>query len=221
MVVVPFASQDRSRRRTPSQRVHGSVPLVIVTVDARPPPAAAISVADAPPDRIASSAHRFPAYTGCVCASMSPGATGQVGGRARPCDPVTVGEYGGVAPYLGAGPQAADVGQQHDRHEQITCPESSLAGRQAGLPALMPGSRAALSAGKSADWLPTYRFSYGNAAEGPATSPHGRPRADWRPAPGRRAYAGCPATAPAGRPHLTSSAASPAGTRAVSSAPSS
>jgi len=28
-----------------------------------------------PPDRMASSAQRFPAYTGCVCASMSPGVT--------------------------------------------------------------------------------------------------------------------------------------------------
>jgi hypothetical protein len=61
IVVVPDSSQSRSLSRTPLHRVHGSVPRVTVTVEAMPPPAAAISVADDPFDRIASSAHRFPA----------------------------------------------------------------------------------------------------------------------------------------------------------------
>jgi hypothetical protein len=41
--------------------VHGSVPLVTVTVELSPPPAEMISVFDEPPDRIASSAHLLPA----------------------------------------------------------------------------------------------------------------------------------------------------------------
>jgi len=56
IVVVPLSSQSRSRARTASHRVHGSVPRVIVTVEAIPPPAAAISMAVEPPDRMASSA---------------------------------------------------------------------------------------------------------------------------------------------------------------------
>ena len=61
IVVVPPRSQSASRARTPLHRVQGSVPRVTVTVDAIPPPAAAISFAEDPPDLMASSAQRFPA----------------------------------------------------------------------------------------------------------------------------------------------------------------
>jgi hypothetical protein len=61
IVVVPDRSQRPSRSRTPLHSVHGSVPLVIVTVDAMPPPAAEISAEVEPLDRMASSAHRLPA----------------------------------------------------------------------------------------------------------------------------------------------------------------
>ena len=75
MVVAPDRSQRPSRSRTPLHSVQGSVPLVTVTVDETPPPAAAISAADEPLDRMASSAQRLPAYTGWVWASISPGVT--------------------------------------------------------------------------------------------------------------------------------------------------
>ena len=47
--------------RTPLHSVQGSVPRVTVTVEAMPPPAAAISVGEDPPERMASSAQRLPA----------------------------------------------------------------------------------------------------------------------------------------------------------------
>ena len=74
-VVVPDRSQRPSRARTPLHSVQGSVPRVTVTVDATPPPAAAISACEEPLDRMASSAQRLPAYTGWVWASISPGVT--------------------------------------------------------------------------------------------------------------------------------------------------
>ena len=60
-VVVPDRSQRPSRRRTPLHSVQGSVPRVTVTVEFTPPPAALISAADEPLDRMASSAQRLPA----------------------------------------------------------------------------------------------------------------------------------------------------------------
>jgi hypothetical protein len=72
---VPDRSQRPSRARTPLHSVQGSVPRVTVTVDATPPPAAAISAGEEPLDRMASSAQRLPAYTGWVWASISPGVT--------------------------------------------------------------------------------------------------------------------------------------------------
>jgi hypothetical protein len=75
IVVVPERSQRLSRSRTPLHRVHGSVPLVIVTVDATPPPAAVISAGEEPLERMASSAQRLPAYTGWECESIRPGVT--------------------------------------------------------------------------------------------------------------------------------------------------
>ncbi len=60
-VVVPDRIHRLSRSRTPLHSVHGSVPLVMVTVDDTPPPAWLISCDVAPLERIASSAQRFPA----------------------------------------------------------------------------------------------------------------------------------------------------------------
>ena len=61
IVVVPDCSQQASRSRTLLHSVQGSVPLVTVTVDVMPPPAALISASDSPLDRMASSAYRLPA----------------------------------------------------------------------------------------------------------------------------------------------------------------
>ncbi len=61
MVVVPDSSHSRSRFRTPWHSVQGSVPRVTVTVEAMPPPAAAISLGEEPPVRMAISAQRLPA----------------------------------------------------------------------------------------------------------------------------------------------------------------
>ena len=61
IVVVPPRSHVASRSRTPLHRVQGSVPRVTVTVEAIPPPAAAISRSEDPLDLMAISAQRFPA----------------------------------------------------------------------------------------------------------------------------------------------------------------
>ena len=141
MVVAPDRSQRPSRSRTPLHSVQGSVPLVTVTVDEMLPPAAAISAADEPLDRMASSAHRFPAYTGWVWASISPGVTrppprfstwvhvndvvdhsgnalGQLGRGTDPGDPVVAGHDGGVAQDLRSSPQPTDIGQQPNSHRR-------------------------------------------------------------------------------------------------------
>jgi hypothetical protein len=44
----------------------------------------------------------------------------QVSGRADPGDAALAGQYGGIAEYLGSGPQPADVGQQAYCHRRFT-----------------------------------------------------------------------------------------------------
>ena len=117
------------------------MPRVTVTVDATPPPAAAISAGDEPLDRMASSAQRLPAYDRVGVGVDQPGrdqAAAQVlhvvhvddvvdhagmrwgSSAAGPAQAIrsSLHDDGGVAQDLRASPQATDIGQQPNSHRR-------------------------------------------------------------------------------------------------------